>query len=64
MTAFTQDERVENWAKRLGLAQTRLRSVRKDPVGHHYAMLDGVEGSLAISTSPIDRQQGLDWTWS
>jgi hypothetical protein len=64
MTAFTPDERVESWAKRLGLAQTRLRSARKDPSGHHYAMLDGVDGSLAISTSPVDTQQGLDWTWS
>lgn len=64
MTAFTHDEQVASWAKRLGLVQTRLRSARKDPAGHHYAMLDGVDGSLAISTSPVELQQGLDWTWS
>ena len=60
MMAFTPDERVQSWAKRLGLAQTRLRSMRKDPTGHHYAMLDGIDGSLAVSTSPVDLQQGLD----
>ena len=56
---------AEAWAARLGLAfepmfgETELSAAR----GHHV-LLDGADGSFALSTEPVLESDALDWTWS
>ena len=55
---------VEDWSRRLGLASTSLFDASRQ-LPSHFAMLDGVEGSFALSTegnTPVT--ESLDWTWS
>jgi hypothetical protein len=55
---------IADWARRLGFATTPLLDPARDPAGRHFALLDGVEGSLALSTAEVERDKALDWTWS
>lgn len=69
MRPIDNNLRIERWSKRLGLASTPLHrrptSVRgRSTEFDHVAMLDGVDGSLAVSSVPIERNIGLDWAWS
>lgn len=57
-------ELVENWSRRLGLAHTPLLDEGRDPDRMHHALLDGVEGSFALSAGDVNRDEALDWTWS
>ena len=63
MPGIFADELARRWSARLGLASTPLFSAAIMPV-EHYAMLDGVAGSFAISAGPEAPSQGLDWAWS
>lgn len=64
MPLHASANRVEGWARRLGLARTPLRSVTEDPEGNHHALLDGVDGSFALSFVELPAATSLDWTWS
>lgn len=64
MAVLQGQELALDWAHRLGLATTPLLDVMRDPGHNHFALLDGVEGSFAVSTAEIDRERALDWTWS
>lgn len=64
MPQDSKREMVENWAAQLGLAPASLLDAGRDPSAQHIALLDGVEGSLAVSTEVVDASVGLDWTWS
>lgn len=64
MVANPNASLIDGWATRLGLAFTPLQETAKDPDTHHFALLDGVDGSLAVSTREVPPPVGLDWTWS
>lgn len=57
------DELARRWSTRLGLASTPLFSP-ESATAEHYALLDGVVGSFAISASAADPSRGVDWAWS
>ena len=55
---------LQSWPTRLGLAATELLPSTREGHQRHFAFLDGVEGSFALSTEAIDTGTALDWTWS
>lgn len=57
-------EIAENLSSQLGLAHGLLLGRERDPGQRHHALLDGVDGSFAMSSGPIDVKRVLDWTWS
>jgi adenine-specific DNA-methyltransferase len=63
MPRIVADELARRWSAELGLASNPLFS----PNGideEHYALLDGVEGSFALSAGTVERPRGVDWAWS
>src|SRR5229473_8614223 len=57
-------EIAEALSRRLGLARSPLLGAARDADNQHHALLDGVDGSFALSFGPFDVQEALDWTWS
>jgi hypothetical protein len=63
MPTIIADELARRWSAELGLASNPLFS----PNGvdeEHYALLDGVEGSFALSAGITEPPRGVDWAWS
>jgi adenine-specific DNA-methyltransferase len=63
MPQIFADELARRWSTRLGLASTPLFSP-ESATAEHYALLDGVTGSFAISASAMEPSRGVDWAWS
>lgn len=61
---MTTLDTAENWSSRLGLARSPLLGQAHDAHHHHHALLDGVDGSFALSGGAFDPSTALDWTWS
>lgn len=55
---------AEDLSRRLGLARSPLLAREDDPHQAHHALLDGVDGSFALSSGALDVDRLLDWTWS
>lgn len=56
---------ASSWAARLGLAAETLFGPGDRPASiSHHVLLDGADGSFALSTEPVEGRQALDWAWS
>ena len=64
MSPTDRESPVHKWCRRLGLAATELLPKARGEQHRHFALMDGVEGSFAVSTETIERGAALDWTWS
>ena len=64
MTENDRADLVRSWSLRLGLAATELLPSYYEDHHLHFALMDGVEGSFALSDEVSDKGLALDWTWS
>ena len=53
---------ARSWSSQLGLAYTYLFDRSRYGHDEHFALLDGVEGSFALSTTEVEPQNSLNWT--